>query len=105
MYLQPNVIATFFFSFLLILYGFHNIHPDPTQLPFDTETSLELLLDLSLYHGDPVALNLHLCPLPRPQQFIDEVGGGMGQLIILVLGLDGSLFGQSASFLSWSPPR
>ena len=38
-----------------------------------------------LCHGDPVALDLQVRPLHLFQQFIDEVGVGVGYLVILVL--------------------
>lgn len=51
-----------------------------------------------LYYGDPAVLDLQLHPLHTLQQSIRGVGVGVGQLIALVLSLDGSQVGQPRAF-------
>lgn len=45
---------------------------------------------VALCPGDPGAVDLQVQPLPMPQQFIDEVGAGAGDCVVLALGLGGS---------------
>lgn len=52
---------------------------------------------IPLCHGGSVALYQHDRPLHIPQQFINEVDVGLGQLIAMVLSLDVSWFDQPTS--------
>ena len=45
---------------------------------------------VALCHGDPVVLDQQDKPFRDPQQFIDNVNFGVGQLKVLDLGLGGS---------------
>lgn len=57
----------------------------------------------TLYHGDPIAMDLqgHLLHILRLIR--DEVGVGMGYLVALLLGLNGGEVSQPATFPPSSP--